>query len=396
MKLTKSAIDKLAPPPSAFVIHWDDTLRGFGLRITASNVRSFIVQKRVNGKEHRVTLGRLGVLTPEQARTEAIKFLGLVAKGIDPVAERAKAKAESATLKDALKAYLASRPLKPRTVNDIQQAFKSLEDWEGKPLTSITREMISKRHRKLGEQSEARANLTMRYLRALFNFAIAHYTDRNGQPFISDNPVKRLSQTRAWYRVGRRETVINPHQLKPWFAAVLELENAVARDYFLVILLTGLRRSEGMDLKWEDVDLEGRTLKVRDTKNHRDHTLPLSDYLYDILQERKKAAQVLSERTDEHNATGEYVFESGRGRLNNLRYAQESVIKDSGVSFTIHDLRRTFATIANTIDIPAYTVKMLLNHKMGADVTAGYIVADVERLRAPMQKITDYIVRNSE
>lgn len=384
VKLNKSSIDKFLPPASGYILHWDDALPGFGLRITASGIRSFVVQKRINGKEHRSTLGRYGVLTPEQARREAQKFLGQVAQGANPVAAKVKARAESVTLKEALKAYFESRPLKPRTVQDINQAFKGFEDWENKPLSSINREMVSKRHHKLGELSPARANLAMRYLRAVFNFAIAYYTDKEGQPYIADNPVKRLSQTRAWYRVERRETVIAPHQLKPWFAAVLSLSNEIARDYFLTILLTGLRRTEAMNLAWSDVDLKGKTLTVRDTKNHRDHTLPLSDYLLNILKARK------------NSATGEYVFESSKGRMQNLRYAQESVIKNSGVSFSIHDLRRTFATIADSIDIPGYTVKILLNHKMSGDVTAGYIIADIERLREPIKKITAYILKQAE
>ena len=69
------------------------------------------------------------------------------------------------------------------------------------------------------------------------------------------------------------------------------------------------------------------------------------------------------------------------------------VIQESGIAFTIHDLRRTFLTVAESLDIPAYAVKRLANHKMSNDVTAGYIVADVERLRQPMQKITDYILK---
>jgi hypothetical protein len=56
-------------------------------------------------------------------------------------------------------------------------------------------------------------------------------------------------------------------------------------------------------------------------------------------------------------------------------------------------LRRTFATIAESLDIPAYALKRLLNHKMSGDVTAGYVIQDVERLRAPMQSITDFILK---
>jgi integrase len=107
----------------------------------------------------------------------------------------------------------------------------------------------------------------------------------------------------------------------------------------------------------------------------------LSDHLLELLEARQR------------EAVGEYVFEGPRGRLSNLHYALSHVTGNSGVTFTIHDLRRTFATVADSLDIPGYAVKALLNHKTGADVTAGYIIADVERLRGPMQRITDYLLR---
>jgi integrase len=162
---------------------------------------------------------------------------------------------------------------------------------------------------------------------------------------------------------------------------VLALNNDLARDYFLLVILTGLRRTEALNLRWDNVDLMGRTLTVRDTKNHQDHTLPLSDYPLELLEVRQR------------EAVGKYVFEGPRGQLSNLRYVMATVIERSGVTFTTHDLRRTFATVADSLDIPGYAVKALLNHKTGADVTAGYIIADVERLRGPMQRITDYLLR---
>ncbi len=162
--------------------------------------------------------------------------------------------------------------------------------------------------------------------------------------------------------------------------AVLELQNVELRDYFMTVLLTGLRRTEALSLKWDDVDFKARTLTVADPKNRKPFTLPLSDYLIDILEARHEAA------------VGEYVFQSERGRLHNLRYAIAEVEKKSKVVFCVHDLRRTFATAADHLDVPAYAVKALLNHSNAADVTAGYIVHDVERLRKPMQKITDYFL----
>ncbi len=66
----------------------------------------------------------------------------------------------------------------------------------------------------------------------------------------------------------------------------------------------------------------------------------------------------------------------------------------SGVEFTFHDLRRTFITVAESLDISSYAIKRLVNHKNGNDVTEGYIVSNIDRLRAPMQRITDFFKEN--
>ena len=150
-----------------------------------------------------------------------------------------------------------------------------------------------------------------------------------------------------------------------------------------MILLTGLRRQEAATLKWDQVDLIGKILTVLDTKNRDPHTLPLSNFLHELLMLRKQ------------NQTNEYVFPGtgAAGHIIEPRKQMAKVTQLSDIQFTVHDLRRTFITIAESLDIPAYALKRLLNHKMNNDVTAGYIVADVERLRKPMQLITDYILK---
>lgn len=385
MKIIRTELKKLAAPYRGYTLHWADDLPGFGVRVTASGAVSFIVQKRINGRDKRLTIGAFPTLTPEQARKHAHKLLADIATGGDPVAAKRRRVAEAVTLNQALNAYLEARKtLKPLTVKDIHRAVnETFPDWLNKPLLAITRDMVAKRHTQAGSRSEARANLAMRYLRAIFNFAAGEYTDAKGNPIITDNPVKRLSQTRAWYKVDRRQTVIKAHQLELWMRAVMQLEQDTARDYFMLVLCTGLRRTEALCLKWENMDLTSRTLTVHDTKNHQSHTLPLSSLLIDILQRRHAAR------------ASEWVFPAiaGSGHYQGPTQAVRRVVKVSGVDFTIHDLRRTFATVAESLDIPAYALKMLLNHKTGADVTQGYIVTDVERLRIPMQKITDYMLK---
>jgi integrase len=347
-------------------------------------VKSFFLEKRVAGKVKRITIGRFGELTAEQARKEAVKLAGQIATGSDPVTEKAQKKLEGLTLAEALDAYIERRQtLKERTVKDMRYAFDyGLSDWMKKPMLKISPDMVVKRHREMGEKSHARANLTMRYLRSVFSFAMDEYTGADGKPIIEVNPVKKLSTSRAWYRVDRRQTVIKPHELAAWWKAVDEQGNPTLRDYFQFVLLTGVRRKEAALLKWSEVDLQGRTFTVLDPKNHHDHTLPLSDFLLDMMIRRKA------------EALNEYVFTDQEGRRPaNVQKAQERIDKASGVSFCIHDLRRTFATIAESLDIPGYALKRLLNHATGSDVTAGYIVASTERLRDPMQKITDFVLK---
>jgi integrase len=381
MRLTKTVVERLPAPAKRYAIHWDGDLKGFGVRVTASGVKAFILQRRVqHGKEVRMTLGRFGPLTAPAARREATKLLGAIASGRDPLAERRQAQLAAVTLGEVFTEYLRVRSeLRPKTVADYRHAMSaSFGDWWKRPLVEITGDMVVRRHALLGrDHGKASANLAMRVLRAVFGFAAVTY-EVGGKALILANPVKRLSQTRAWYRVDRRKTLIKPHELRPWMDAVLALDNQLVRHYLQLVLLTGLRRNEALGLKWEDVDLLGRTLTVRETKNHRDHTLPLPDYLLALLG-----------RMERH---GVHVFEGPRGRLRNPLPSMKEVTRKSGVKFTSHDLRRGFATAADALDLPGYAVKVLLNHKT-ADVTSDYIVASIERLREPMQKIENYMLR---
>lgn len=148
-------------------------------------------------------------------------------------------------------------------------------------------------------------------------------------------------------------------------------------------MLTGLRRSEAARLKWCDVDFIEQSFTIPDTKNKRSHTLPLTDFLHTLLKRRS------------HTKENEYVFpgKTEKGHLIDPKAAVTKVCDLSNVDFTLHDLRRTFITVAERLEIPAYALKRLLNHKSPNDVTAGYIIMDIERLRSPMQQITDHMVQ---
>ncbi|MDN3559806.1 tyrosine-type recombinase/integrase [Vreelandella neptunia] len=403
----KTVIEALETPAQTAALHFFTDPPGFGIRITPTGKRTFFFQYRWAGKTRKPSLGRYGDITPKQAQKLAREYVGKLSRGEDPQAERAAAEARSLreaaekqwTLAAAIDSYLAERKLKDSTRYDMGRAFKGIEDWKRRPVQDITPAMVKERHKKLSASSEARANLAMRYLRAVLNH-VMHEAQAEGFTLLDANPVDTLSHRKAWNTIKRRRTFIPPHKLGTWLDAVSTLDEmpdyapgtgrhhqklkngAMQRDFLLLVLLTGLRLNEAKGLRWDDVDMEGRTLTIRDSKNHDDHTLPVGDYL----------AALLKRRRDESGA--EYVFSSKAGhRLHNLRYALARIEEHTGMHATCHDLRRTFATIAESMGLSAYAIKQALNHRTSAsDVTAGYVQVTPERLRDPMQRIETFIL----
>jgi integrase len=399
IKITKAFVEDQNTPGK----YKDSELRGFGVRIRGRR-KVYIVENNVKGQHNPicVTIGPHNVLSTEQARTEAKRLLALMCQGINPneqkrqtrqdqAAEKQRTaairKARGVTLRSVLDDYLQSRSnLKTNTAYVYKCTLRgSLGDWLDMPISDITKDMIENRHREISNAGKkGAANHVMRILRALLTYASVKYSDENGAPLIQTNPVRRLTEIRAWHYLPRRQSIIKTHQLRGWMAAVNSLDNEVVRDYLLTLLFTGLRKNEAAQLRWCDVDLEERTLKIDDTKNREPHMLPLTNYLYGILANRWQRHE------------GDYVFPGLRTttHIDDCRNHVAIVAKESGVPFRLHDLRRTFITIAESLDIPYYAIKRLANHRDGSDVTIGYVIADVERLREPMKKITRFILQH--
>ena len=392
IKFTKEAIQRLKPADPAYNLDkekrytvGDTTTKGLCVRTGATGIKTFFVYKKLNGKPKRIKVGRFPDLTVEQARNKATSIIGEMAyKEIDHNADKKLEEAQSITLNETWGEYKSTSNLRPNTIAAYKLAVeRDFKDWKDNPLTNITGTMVQKRHKELGKKSETRANKAMRTLRALFNFAQDQYEDTQGRSLFPDNPTRKLK--RQWHRETRRKGYIAQHQLEDWFNAVLPLpdtlkkgDGVLARDYLTFILLTGLRRREATSLLWKDIDLKAKRFIVRDPKNHDELWMPLSDYLVDMLERRK-------EETDNDRP---FVLEDPR------RFVQK-VRDESEVQFTIHDLRRTFITIAESLDIGVYTIKALVNHRSGGkDVTEGYVQINTERLREPMQRITDFILKS--
>jgi len=390
MRLNKTTVERIRPPEKGFTLDWDDAVSGFGVRTTANGVKSYVVQARVSGQSRRVTLGRHGVLTADQARARAKTELGHMSQGIDPAATKkaavkavARDKALSVTLDQAWLEYRASRrsdgkQRKQSTLDDIEGHLKrNFGDWRKRPITEITPDGVTQRHAAIAKRGPYQADQAMRYLRALLNFARDNHTAPDGTPILPFNPVDALRKRKAWHAAERRENLIERKHLGAVIAGLEKIAHApdelpvttASADLVLFLLFTGLRLTEGAALTWADVDDDNSAIILPDPKNRRETTLPLSDEAAAVLARRDRGcAQVFPGRSSEY--------------LKDTRGVRNRIAAETGAVFTNHDLRRTFATIAAELDINSYTLKALLNHAVSnADVTGGYVRPGFERKR---------------
>lgn len=376
-RLTKSFVENLSPPSSGQVLYRDTHLRGFGVRVGPKS-KVYFAESQVHRRTVRVTIGSTALVPLDRARKLALKKLGQMVEGVHPNREQRRQKARTTTLRAAFNDYLERRPLAASTLPGYRRTIDLyLATWAKLPLAEINKKMVLDRHRRIGEaHGLVTANNVMRHLRTIYNFALATHDD------LPSNPVLVLTQTRSWNPERRRRTFIPQAALVAWYRAVMR-EPEHSRDFLLVALFTGMRRSEIAKLRWEYIDFAAKTLTIPQTKNGDPLVLPLSNYLFCLLSGRKTAAGEM-----------DWVF-PGRSLhcpLTEPKRYTDRVSRTSGVKFTLHDLRRTFVTIAESLDISPYALKRLLNHRVYGDVTAGYIVIDVERLREPVERISSRIL----
>ncbi len=240
--------------------------------------------------------------------------------------------------------------------------------------------MVQDRHAEISKTFPGQANHTMRILRAVINHASDIHYEEHGIPLILINPVRTLSKLKRWNKLQPRQDVIRDEDLKAWAKAVNNLNNSIISAYLFFTLMTGLRKNESASLKWANIDFKSKFFTIEDTKNNRQHYLPLTKFTIATLEHLKSVRQ------------NEYVFPGNNGHIKDVRHYLDLVEQASKVTFTLHTLRRTFTTIAAT-RLPEYTVKKLTNHIDKSDVTQGYAIIEVEKLRQPLNQVEHHILK---
>lgn len=396
-KLTKTFIDKAAPPEKGYKIHWDDALPGYGLRVTAAGKKTFVAQGRVRGKAVCITIGPYGEFTEAEARDKARKLLQNMREGIDPRDAKKQDEAVKVTLRQVTDEY-TSRPgkLKDSSKSEINRHVSTtFEAWQHKPIASITEDMCRKRFKEMVTKglrgkapARAQAQQGFSILRALINYAGRRYKKADGTALITNNPVLALKDD--WVKLESRDTRIPDkkvgavwHMLTTSRADAYNRDTLASIDLVMFLILTGARIGEASALTWDRVNLDEAWWHIPDPKNSNPVFLPLSSQALELLKTRQRV-----------NGSP-FVFASwGKcGHLRDPRDTMKKLSESAGLHLSPHDLRRSFTTIGIAMcRLDILKVELLTNHKPKSVTAKHYLeTKHLQYLLPEVQAIADWI-----
>ena len=340
VRIKDQLVRDLIAPVKGNRISYDDKISGFGVRITATGKKSFVLNYYFKGRERRITIGAYPEWSVLAARKRAEEFRLKIANGIDPLEEKQAAYA-APTMRDLFKRYDEEYlpRLAPRTAADTRSMFTKiiLPRIGAKKVADVSFSDCEALHRFVSQDRPVRANRVHEVLRRSLNLAI-------NWGWIGDNPAARVERNtehkRARYlaqdEIGRVLEALDTHPQRS------------SCDAIKFMLLTGCRRGEALSARWDQFDpaLRVWVKPAATTKQRREHRVPLSSMASALLQDRRTARDALHE----HDALrlSAFVFAGDEGRaLVDVKRTWAAVSKAAGLRNTrMHDLRHTFASIA--------------------------------------------------
>ena len=356
-KLSDRSIGALPVPADGQVDYFDQSLPGFGVRVSANGVRSWTLLYRHHGRKRRMTLGTYPVVSLASARARARGLLADVVKGSDPAGVK-RAEREAGTFADLAHTYIEkyAKPRKRSWQEDERILSKYVpRSWQSRPASTIARHEVRDLLDAIAERAPIMANRVLACLRKVFNYAIQ-------RDLIEASPCALIERPAP---ERQRDRVLSAHELRRIWAT-LDRENVRSAAFFRLMLWTVQRGGEVRTMRWEDIDLDSGwwTIPGERTKNKLPHRVPLSPQVVSFLRELRKEAD-----------GSPWVFPSLRataGHRETVSRATRRVRAASGVAgWEPHDLRRTAASHMTGMGISRLTVSKLLNH-VERGVTAVY------------------------
>lgn len=384
--LTKTNIEAFTyegKHPKAHDIRWDKDHRGFGVRVFPSGEKTFVFRYSTkHGRRRLITVAKVGELPLNKAREKVATLRAEILNGADPADDRAAAR-KSHTFNALADRYLKEHAEKKKKASSARDDRRNLKRHirprlGSKPLPSITRSDIQALHQSLSDKPYA-ANRVLALLSKMFNLAEKWGLIPDGQ-----NPCRHVER----FKESSRERFLSKEELTT-LAGVLnqqEVEGKVSPDTILAIrllLLTGARLNEILRLRWSEVNLDERQLRLEDSKTGR-KTIYLPEPAVELLRSHP--------RDKDHP----FVIrgKKEKSHLVNLEKPWQRIRKAAGLEeVRLHDLRHTFASVALSGGLSLPTIGVLLGHKNTATTQRYAHLANDSALQAA--QLTGLAISNS-
>ena len=321
------------------LVLWDAKTPGLQCRISHSGSIVFSIYKRMKGyAAERITLGKFPAMSIEQARIAAAKVNASIAVGNNPGELRRSHKGEL-TFKELFEEFFENHSkIKKRTWKSDKSIFDLylLKSIGNRKLSHIKRADIADLHLAISKQvstlknkddkplyKTATANQALALISSVFNWAIRHDKFQN-------NPARGVRKNKQ----KSRDRFLQAEEIANFFKAVQNEENETIRDYILLSLYTGARRSNVVSMRWEDISFQNKIWQIPHTKNDESLVIPLIDEAIDILKRRKG------------NDSPFVLPAPGKsGHLVDPKKGWKRILTEAGIeNLHLHDLRRTLGS----------------------------------------------------
>lgn len=391
-RIVEQTIKRMTAPEENHYIEWDSEIPGFGARITAAGVVSFILDYRIFGRQRRYTIGRYPELTATAARIEAVELRAKIRAGHDPMEERNQLRNEP-TLEDLMTAYKESEDFlkrRPHTRKDYERMLDKIicPKLGYRRLKGIGGRDIEALHASLNG-TPYQANRVLALLSKIFNHAIK-------AKWITENPAKGIEK----FDEEKREACLSIDQIQKFCEALDAYKDQSAANCLRLLLLTGSRAGEALRAEWREFDLTRGvwTKPTHHTKQKKTEHVPLSapaiellrgirpsDAIGPLFPGKKGRARVSLKRPwlQACKAAGLAEAYTVAGKRKKLLTRYRSTVR-------LHDLRHSYASHLVSNGVGLQVVGKLLGH-VQASTTMRYAHLQDNALRAATNQLATII-----
>ncbi|KJV76532.1 phage integrase family protein [Rickettsia hoogstraalii str. RCCE3] len=370
---TKELLHEIKAPRAKRDVYKDTKEKGLLLIVSYGGSKIFYLGTVLNKKYHRIKIGVFSDLSIHDARVKASELKGEIAKGYNPVEEKARLSKEL-TFKELYDKYLNeySKINNKRWKDYAASVDRYAKHLYPRKISTIQKTDIQELFNNLTKTGKYGANRFLEVLSPVFSKAIE-------LELLTINPVIGIKK----HQEQSRDRYLTREEIPRFFTAIADEKNQVMKDFFLIALYTSVRKDNLLTMRWEQVSFADKQLYLSDTKNGDPHRLPLLDQAIEILKARKEQSNSI------------WVFpseSSSSGHLQEPKKAWKRICKKAGIAnLRIHDLRRTIPSWMAMTGANQYVIGQLLNHRDPRS-TAVYARLANDTAREYMQRAVNTII----